>query len=218
MSSTGWIDLSDYAKAEVVLCVYVSMQPHDMLWRQWEINEGRKIPIRLYGTLILSFLQCIFGSYIYSYAYVCNILMHCLKSPVFQLHVGQDYKFYMYINIFVFKKKKALKKMPIFVWRRAVFFPHSPLFLSSFCSFSPGTQLERIKARSLREHSYCRLNRIKGRSAFKCLLFPWANRLCASALWPLPKLHCHKMQLILSGYPDCWSRCTALEQRLMLWI
>lgn len=42
-----------------------------------------------------------------------------------------------------------------------------------------------MKERSLGEQSYCRLNLIKGRSAFKCLLFPWAKRLWASPLSPM---------------------------------
>lgn len=42
-----------------------------------------------------------------------------------------------------------------------------------------------MKERSLGEQSYCRPNLIKGRSAFKCLLFPWAKRLWASQLLPV---------------------------------
>lgn len=45
--------------------------------------------------------------------------------------------------------------------------------------------LQRKKEGSLGEQSYSRRNLIKGRSAFKCLLFPRAKRLLASLLSPM---------------------------------
>lgn len=42
-----------------------------------------------------------------------------------------------------------------------------------------------MKEKSLGEQSCCRLNLIKGRNAFKCLLFPWAKCLWASPLLPV---------------------------------
>lgn len=81
-------------------------------------------------------------------------------------------------------KIKRLKSMPISVGKQGLFY--SSFFLSSFLwSFQSGHgTLNRMKERSLEEQSYCGLNLIKGRSAFKCLLFPWAKRLWASQLLP----------------------------------
>ena len=79
-------------------------------------------------------------------------------------------------------ERKGLKKIPIFLWGELYFihlFPQ-PGHLSQ------GTLLKALKERPLGEQSYCRLNLIKGRNAFKCLLFPWAKRLWAS---PLPPVH-----------------------------
>lgn len=63
------------------------------------------------------------------------------------------------------------------------------LFLSFLVSFlgrlSQGTPLQTMKEGSLGERSYCRLNLIKGRNAFKCLLFPWAKHSWASSLLPV---------------------------------
>lgn len=81
-------------------------------------------------------------------------------------------------------KIKRIKEDGNFCLNRALFY--SSLFLSPFPGrLSQGTPLKRIKERSLGEQSYCRLNLIKGRSAFKCLLFPWAKRLWASPLSPM---------------------------------
>lgn len=98
--------------------------------------------------------------------------MHRLRSLVFRLHVGQDR---------LKKKKKALKRCQFLFEESLVLF----IFFFSFSLRGQGEVLGRIKARSLGEQSYCKLNQIKGRSAFKCLLFPWAKRLWASLLLPV---------------------------------
>lgn len=59
---------------------------------------------------------------------------------------------------------------------------------------SVGPYERKQKNRSPGTRSCCWPNLIKGRSAFKCLLFPWAKHLGAQT--PL-----HEMQLILSGQP-----------------
>lgn len=78
-------------------------------------------------------------------------------------------------------KIKGLKKMPIFVWCESYFF-FSYQFLGCLGQCVPH---KRMKKRSVGEQSYCSLNLIKGRGAFKCLLFPWAKRLWASLLSPV---------------------------------
>lgn len=146
------------------LCdIYVFVQPYGVFWSPWETN-GRRNLIRLYGTSILSLLQwCI----------------QCCAS-VFQ-----------YFNVFSSRSSlstlcrtreatmKWLKKRTCFF---CLFFCLTQTFLLN-TSFSLHllSPVVSVRVRRLREwkgeQSYCRLNLIKGRSAFKCLLFPWAKRL-----------------------------------------
>lgn len=70
MSSTSWIDLLDCAEAEVISCVDVFAQPHDVFWRHGEIN-GRKKKKKSYKAVqhIDSVIfRC--GSYVHAFVLV----------------------------------------------------------------------------------------------------------------------------------------------------
>lgn len=149
-------------------CVYVL--PHDMFWRQWEIN-GRKKSCKAVRHI---------DSVIFAVAPSFMHLFPCLSLLYFNV-VSEESCLSTACRT---GSGKRIKEDTKFCLKQPLFYSSS--VSSSFCGhLSQGTLLERIKERSQREQIYCRLNLIKGRSAFKCLLFPWAKRLWASPLSPV---------------------------------